>query len=174
MGALARQTWTLHKKNIRITVIRHWFSTFLRAFLLPVIFVGFIAYSRNLLASPVNYGIGSAAPVKDLSSTLAAHGDRKLVFVASNLGGEVQELVDELSGSLRAAGGNVVILQDPVVELQNECKQSIRGSSNCFAAVVFRGSPGTTNTLWNYTLRGDSSYYSSTVRVNKHDTDVQT
>lgn len=174
MGALARQTWTLHKKNIRITVFRHWFGTFFRAFLLPVIFVGFIAYSRNLLVSPATFGVGSAAPVKDLSATLAAHGDRKLVFVASNLGGEVQELVDELAGSLRAAGGNVIVVQDPVLELQNECVESLRGSSGCFAAVVFRGSPGTTNSVWNYTLKGDSAYKAGTINVDKHNSDTQT
>jgi hypothetical protein len=34
-----RQTWTLTKKNLRIAVVRNWFSTFLRAFLLPIVFV---------------------------------------------------------------------------------------------------------------------------------------
>lgn len=124
--------------------------------------------------SPATFGIGTATSIKDLSGTLAAHGNLKLVFVANNLGGEVQELVDGLAGSLRAAGGSVVILQDPLVELQNECKQSIRGSSSCFAAVVFNGSPGTTNGLWNYTLRGDSSYGFGNINVDNNDDDVQT
>lgn len=124
--------------------------------------------------SPATFGIGTPAPTNDLSNTLAAHDNLKLVFVTNNLGGEVQELVDGLAGSLRAAGGNVVILQDPLRELQNECKETIRGSSDCFAAVVFNGSPGTTNGAWNYTLRGDSAYAYGDIHVDKNDGDVQT
>lgn len=174
MGALARQTWTLHKKNLRIIALRHWFSTFLRCLLFPIIFVSFISFSRNLLKAPSNYGVGTPAPVKDLSSTLAAQNNQKLVFVTNNLGGEVQELVDELAGSLRAAGGNVVILQDPNRELEGECRQSIRGSSDCFAAVVFNGSPGTTGHPWSYMLRGDSSYKIRNIYVDRNDDDLNT
>lgn len=174
MGVFARQTLTLHNKNVVIIVIRHWLSTFLRAFLFPVAFIAFIAFSRNLLIPPSTYGIGSPTPVKDLAGTLANHGSQKLVFVTNDLGGDIQELVDELAGSLKAAGGNVVILKDPLVALQNECKQSLRGSSDCFAAVVFRGSPGTTGGAWDYTLRGDTSYSFSGINVNGHDDDVQT
>lgn len=124
--------------------------------------------------SPATFGIGTAAPVKDLSNTLAAHSNLKLVFVTNNLGGDVQELVDELAGPLKAAGGNVVIIQDPIRQLQDECKQSLRGSSGCFAAVVFQGSPGTTNGPWNYTLRGNSAYGFGKINVEKHDDDTQT
>lgn len=82
--------------------------------------------------------------------------------------------MDELAGSLRSAGGNVVILQDPLQQLRDECQQTIRGSSSCFAAVVFHGSPGTTDALWNYTLRGDSAFAYGTVNVDKHNGDIQT
>lgn len=124
--------------------------------------------------APARFGVGTPAPIKDLSSTLAAQNNQKLVFVTKNLGGEVQELVDELASSLRAAGGNVVILQDPEIELGRECKQSIRGSSNCFAAVVFNGSPGTTGGPWDYILRGDSSYGLKNIYVDSNDDDVNT
>lgn len=43
-----RQTWTLVWKNIVVVLFRHAFSTPLRAFLLPVIFTGFLAYARNV------------------------------------------------------------------------------------------------------------------------------
>lgn len=52
-GALqARQTATLVWKNIIIVLFRHAFSTPLRCFLLPVIFIGFLAYARNVCCPP--------------------------------------------------------------------------------------------------------------------------
>lgn len=169
---LLRQTLTLHRKTIRITLIRRWFSTFFRSFLLPVIFISFISYARNLFVPPAIYGIGTPAPVKELSSVLASHSDQKLVFVTNNLGGDVQELVNSLVTPLRDAGGKVVVIQDPIRQLQAECKQSLRGSSECYAAVVFLGSPQSGG-VWNYTLRGDSAYGIGRINVEDHDNDAQ-
>lgn len=174
MAALSRQIFTLHKKTLRINLCRRWFSTFFRAFLLPVIFISFIAYARNLFVQPAKYGVGTAAPIKDLAKSLADHQGLRLVFVTNNLGGDVQELVDGLANPLKAAGRNVVILSDPVRGLQTECKQSLRGASECFAAAVFYGSPGTTGGVWNYTLRGDSSFGYGRIDVDDHDNDSQT
>jgi ATP-binding cassette subfamily A (ABC1) protein 3 len=42
MALFVRQVTTLTLKNIFIAFIRHWFSTTIRAFLLPVVFVGFL------------------------------------------------------------------------------------------------------------------------------------
>jgi hypothetical protein len=40
--ALLRQIWALTVKNLLIILIRPWFTTPLRAFFLPVIFIGFL------------------------------------------------------------------------------------------------------------------------------------
>lgn len=93
--------------------------------------------------------------------------------MTNNLGGDVQQLVDGLANPLKAAGRKVVILTDPVRQLQAECKQSLRGASQCFAAAVFYESPGTTNGVWNYTLRGDSQFGYGRINVDDHDNDAQ-
>lgn len=169
---LVRQVLTLHKKTLRITLLRRWFSTFFRAFLLPVIFTAFISYARNLFIPPATYGVGTPAHVRDLSNALSAHPDLKLVFVTNDLGGEVQDLVDGLLTPLKSAGRNVVTISDPLRGLQQECKQSLRGSSDCFAAVVFNGSPERGG-IWNYTLRGDSSFDYGRINTENHDNPAQ-
>ncbi len=42
MALFVRQVKTLTVKNLVIALIRHWFSTTIRAFILPCIFVGFL------------------------------------------------------------------------------------------------------------------------------------
>jgi len=174
MGNLGRQTWALWRKNVRIIFLRHTLSTIFRATLLPVIFIGFISYARNLLVPPANYGIGTPAHVKDLQRELLAHPDKKLAFVHNNLGSDVRDLIDRIANPLIAAGIHVAILEKNQ-DLQVECKQTLRGSSPCFSAAVFDGSPASTNNgVWNYTLRGDSSLRGDRVNVKNHNHDAET
>jgi len=175
MGNLGRQTWTLWRKNFRIIFLRHPLSTIFRATLLPVIFIGFISFARNLLVPPSNYGIGTPAHVKDLQGELLAHPDqKKLAFVHNNLGSDVRDLIDRISNPLIAAGIQVVVLEKKE-DLQIECKQTLRGSSPCFSAAVFDDSPASTdNGVWNYTLRGDSSLGGNRVNVKNHNHDAET
>ncbi|KAL7275518.1 hypothetical protein RUND412_001543 [Rhizina undulata] len=170
LASLPRQTLALAEKTIRIILFRHRIATWYRAFILPVIFTSFMSYARNLFVPPAIYGISDIAPVRDLATAVASHPDLKLVFVTNNLGGSVQTLVDELSAGVSQKGGTVVVLTDPVTELQRECKQSLLGASGCFAAAVFYsgGENG-----WNYTIRGDSAFESGKINVNNHDNDVQ-
>lgn len=44
----AKQTWTLTKKNLKITVQRHWLATGFRALVLPIAFMIFLSYAKNL------------------------------------------------------------------------------------------------------------------------------
>ncbi|RPB01721.1 P-loop containing nucleoside triphosphate hydrolase protein [Choiromyces venosus 120613-1] len=174
MGNLGRQTRTLLKKNVRVILLRHPVSTIFRATFLPIFFIGFISYAKNLFVPPAIYGIGTPAHVKDLQRELLAHSDKKLAFVHNNLGSEVRDLIDGIANPLIAAGGKVVILEKKE-ELQIECKQTLRGSSPCFSAAVFNDSPTRSgNGVWNYTLRGDSSLGGGKVNVENHDNDVQT
>lgn len=42
MALFLRQIVTLTNKNLLIALVRHWFSTPFRAFLLPCVFIGFL------------------------------------------------------------------------------------------------------------------------------------
>jgi len=42
MGLFSRQIAILTVKNLLLALVRHWFSTLFRAFLLPCIFAGFL------------------------------------------------------------------------------------------------------------------------------------
>ena len=153
-----RQTWILTWKNILIILFRHAFSTPLRAFLLPVIFTGFLAYARNLFIPPSRYGIATATPVRSLHDALGiSGGGRDTVALVKNgfNGGNIERVIDEVTGSVRAAGKTAQIL-DTETDLLTTCRSSIRGVSSCFGAAVFYGSPTEgPGGMWNYSLRAD-------------------
>jgi hypothetical protein len=166
-----RQMWALVRKNLIINLRRHHSTTLIRAFLLPIIYVAFLSYSRNLLVPPSKFGIGTAVPVRDLGDTLQDVG-KKLVFVHQGLGGEVDTLIATMERELSPMGQVVVLEQQD--ELRKECKQSLRGVSLCFAAVVFESSPNTGDGEgWKYILRGDLALSNGRVNVEKHDNGVQ-
>ncbi len=110
--------------------------------------------------------------MKDLADTFASHS-KKLVFINNGLGSDVDGLVETLAAPLRSKG--TVLVLDDSSTLATECKQTLSGVSNCFAAVVFQSSPsGGSGKGWNYTLRADSSLSSGRVDVDKHTNDVET
>lgn len=172
-----RQTWALVRKNLIINLRRHYPTTVLRAFILPVFFVSFLSFSRFLLVPPSRYGIGTAAPVANLRDALAADPSKKLVFVTSGLGGEVDELVARMQSDL-AGAGPVLVRQRPE-DLRTDCQQTLSGVSLCFAAVVFTGSPNTGTSAangtanWRYMLRGDMALSDGRIDVKDHDNKVQ-
>ncbi|KAI5842092.1 hypothetical protein BZA05DRAFT_208292 [Tricharina praecox] len=167
-----RQSWALVRKNLIINLRRHFVSTLYRAFVLPVIFVAFLSFSRNLLVPPSTYGIGSPAAVRDLGDALAAKPNTKLLFVNNALGGEVDTIIATMEEELKSRGTVMVIENE--IALRTECKQSLRGVSRCFAAIVFESSPNTgEGGNWKYTVRGDISFNDGRVNVDDHDSAVQ-
>src|SRR5271154_6566769 len=86
MGFL-KQTWTLTSKNLLIALRRHFLSTFIRAFALPVGYMIFLTFARNLFISNDTFGVGSGEPVRTLAQGLAAAdgGRNRLVFVNNGL-----------------------------------------------------------------------------------------
>lgn len=158
--AFTRQTWTLTAKNIRIALLRHAFSTIIRAFLLPVIFIGFLAYARNLFIPPSHYGIGTATPVRSLTNALGAAGSGRntvvLVNTIGSAGGNIDQVIQQVAGPARAAGKTVHITSQEE-DLLTLCRSSLRATSNCYGAAVFYGSPteGPPGGMWNYTIRAD-------------------
>jgi ATP-binding cassette subfamily A (ABC1) protein 3 len=82
MGLL-RQVWTLVNKNILIALRRHTISTIFRSTLLPLAYVVFLVYARNLFIPAEKFGVGTPTPVRTLAQGLeaASGGRNNLVFV---------------------------------------------------------------------------------------------
>ncbi|KIV93068.1 hypothetical protein PV10_04313 [Exophiala mesophila] len=153
-----RQVWSLTLKNLLIFFIRHSFSTTLRAFILPCIYVGFLSYARYLFISPSVFGIGEPTPVRALSSALdlASGGRDRLVFVNNGFsGGQIESVINQVVDQTSGFGGHVEVFSEEE-ELLTRCRNSIRGTSRCIAAAVFFSSPTEgPGDLWNYTIRAD-------------------
>jgi ATP-binding cassette, subfamily A (ABC1), member 3 len=159
LKVFARQTWALTRKTLRIAVFRHWFSTALRALILPIAFLVLLLEIKHLIIEDNGYGVGSPSPVQSLENALP--NNEKLVFVQPpGLGPDVQEVVTKITSTLTPAK-HVVFLTD-VNDLLTTCRQNLDGSSDCFAAVVFDDSPLTTGpsskATWTYTIRADNQY----------------
>lgn len=166
-----RQTWALTKKTLIIAVMRHWFSTALRALVLPIAFLVLILNIKNLIVGNDGYGVGSPSPVRSLADAIP--NSKKLVFVQPpGLGPDVAKVVDEMTSTL--GGKQVVYLTDPN-DLVTTCRQTLHGNSNCFAAVVFNDSPLTTGEtskgVWSYTLHADNADNAFNFNVNQHNND---
>ncbi|KAL8929502.1 MAG: hypothetical protein Q9208_001171 [Pyrenodesmia sp. 3 TL-2023] len=153
-----RQVLTLIWKNILIVLFRHAFSTPLRCFALPVIYIIFLAYARSLFVPPSRFGIADPTPVRSLAEGLSASGGgRDTVVLVNNgfTGGNIERVISEVADTVRA--------QDKIVQITaNEddlltiCRNSLRGVSNCYGAAVFYSSPTEgPGGMWNYSLRAD-------------------
>ena len=172
---LLRQIFALVYKNLLVTLVRHPGTTPWRAFVLPIIFVAFLSYARNLFIPPSKYGVGEAQPVKSLQDALgeSSGGRETVVFVNNGLaGGNIDKVIDEVAGSVRAAGKNVHTANDQA-DLLTTCRSSLRGVSSCFAAAVFYSSPDEgPGGIWNYTLRADGGL-GQKVKVDSNSNDVE-
>ncbi|KAH8812990.1 hypothetical protein F5884DRAFT_856278 [Xylogone sp. PMI_703] len=173
--ALLRQTWTLTRKNILIVLFRHSISTILRAFILPLAFMVFLAFAKNLFIPPSEYGIGSIRPVRSLQEGLrASNGGRtKLVFVNNGFtGGDIDRVIDSVSQPAIATGFNVTTVPTED-DLLTVCRSSLRGATHCYGAIVFQSSPKEgSGGVWNYTIRADGALGTKIV-VGKNTNDEQ-
>ncbi|KAL8998402.1 MAG: hypothetical protein Q9169_002530 [Polycauliona sp. 2 TL-2023] len=153
-----RQLRTLIWKNILIVLFRHPFSTPFRCFILPVVYVVFLSYARNLFIPPSRYGIADPTPVRSLADGLAASGGaRDTVVLVHNgfLGGDIEEVVNQVADVVRAEGKTVQVTPNED-DLLSFCRSSLRGVSQCYAAAVFYASPDEgPGQIWNYSLRAD-------------------
>ena len=171
--ALLRQTWTLTRKNILIALNRHAFSTVLRAFLLPIAFAIFLSYARNLFVPPSTYGIGSGHPIRTLAEGIqAAESGKNLVAFVNNglAGGDIDRVINAVAAS--ATDARISRLTNES-ELLDVCKSSLRGSTDCYGAIVFQSSPTEgPGGIWNYTLRADGAF-GTKIFVNKDTNDAE-
>ncbi|KAI9840875.1 MAG: hypothetical protein M1837_001254 [Sclerophora amabilis] len=171
-----RQIWTLTRKNLLIALWRRWFTTPLRALILPIAFAFFLSYVRNFFLPPSNYGFGSPRPLRHLTTDAigSARGSRDTVAFVHNgfRGGQIEDLIDSLATPLAEAGADVRILSGEE-ELFSVCRSSLSGVSGCYAAASFHSSPTEgIGDLWNYTARADASLGNG-VFVDRGDNDVQ-
>ncbi|TVY34997.1 ATP-binding cassette sub-family A member [Lachnellula occidentalis] len=157
--ALPSQCWTLTKKNLLIALSRHAFATTIRAFLLPIGFMIFLSYARNLFIPPSDYGIGSSHAVRTLAEGMAAAsgGRNTLALVSNGLGGDVEQVINSVAEQAQASAKVVRLSQE--AQLLDTCRSSLRGATSCYAAVVFQSSPTQgQGGAWNYTLRADGAF----------------
>ncbi|EXJ91967.1 ATPase [Capronia epimyces CBS 606.96] len=158
MSLFTRQILTLTLKNLLVAFVRRWFTTTVRAFLLPCIFVGFLSYARYLFIPPSVYGIGEATSVRSLPDALdlVSGGRDKLVFVNNGFsGGAIESVIHRVANDAGSFGGRVQILNKEE-ELLTVCRNSIRGTSTCIAGAVFFASPlEGDGGRWNYSIRAD-------------------
>ncbi|KAI1430595.1 hypothetical protein GGR50DRAFT_190864 [Xylaria sp. CBS 124048] len=174
--AFLRQTWTLTAKNLKIIVVRHSVATAIRAFILPIILAAFLTFARYIFVPPSEYGIASLRAVRTLPNALhqaSFDGRNTVAFVNNGLaGGDIDQVIGILVDQVTGAGKHAVKLTQPR-ELTGICRSTLRGSSNCFGAVVFNSSPNEGHGgLWNYTLRADN-VLGSRIFVNEATNDAQ-
>jgi ATP-binding cassette subfamily A (ABC1) protein 3 len=165
-----RQTWALTKKTLLIAAVRHWFSTIFRAFALPIAFLVVLLNIKNLLDGNSIYGVGSPSPVQSLDTTIPS--SQKLVFVQPpGFGSDIARVVGTLSNPLQGSKKLVNLTDEN--DLLTTCRESLRGTSDCFAAVIFNDSPLTVGKdgIWNYTIRADNRWNGKTFYVNQHNND---
>lgn len=160
MANFFKQTWVLTEKNLTIAFARHWLSTLTRAFIAPVIFFFFIAWSKNLFVPPSDFGVGDIRPIQSLENAIDSitGGRDRVVFVNNGFtGGAISEVIEEVRQPFDLGGLEVLVIEDGS-DLRDICTSTIRGVSTCFGAVVFNSSPDEGNgEIWNYTIRADGA-----------------
>jgi ABC-type multidrug transport system ATPase subunit len=175
MALLLRQVWTLTRKNLIITLWRHWLSTPLRALLLPVLIVVFLSATKNFITADAEYGIGESRPIRALDQVLrsATGGRNRVAFVNNGLkGGQIDSVINAVAQPLKNSGVDVVYPNSDA-ELRTYCPTNVGGTSICIAAAVFISSPteGGQN-AWNWTLRADGGLGKDT-HIGSPDNDAQ-
>lgn len=135
----------------------------------------FITYAKNFFVPPSEFGIGNPSPIRSFPDALAATkgGRDKVIFVNNgNTGGQIDQVIDQLSTTVRDAGLQAITIGSEV-ELLTTCASSLRGASTCFGAASFYSSPNEgQGRAWNYTLRSDGAL-GENIYVDQKDNDVQ-
>ncbi|KIW11148.1 hypothetical protein PV08_10448 [Exophiala spinifera] len=169
------QTWALFKKNILIVVRRHWFSTLVRALILPILYILLISYVRNFFLPPSKYGFGEPNAIRTPASAFAAQSSRDRIVLINNnyAGGLIEAAIDHLSSTYLAAGADVKHAASES-DLSDLCRSSLTGTTRCYGAVSFWGSPGDSgsDSHWDFSAYTDWAL-GSRVHVNQDKNDAQ-
>ncbi|KAH7029560.1 uncharacterized protein B0I36DRAFT_245663 [Microdochium trichocladiopsis] len=155
---------TLATKNLTILISRHFVSTFYAALMLPILMSIYLGIGQNLQGSGNTYGFTNSDPSTlpaarsftdglDLAANKA--GRNNVVFCNSGLaGGDIDRVIDALEAQVQQAGKLARRITN-AADLGKICTVSFQGTTPCYGAVVFSGSPNEGSGSWNYTLRGD-------------------
>jgi len=157
MGLIS-QTWTLTCKNILIAVNRHAISTPFRAFVLPVAFILFMSFAKNIYVPPSTFGIGTSHPILGLEQAVDTSGGGRntIVFVDNGFKhGAIANVINNVASFLPSSDKTIIVTSDES-SLQSTCRSSVRGVTPCYGAVIFHSSPHEgLGGIWNYTMKSD-------------------
>jgi ATP-binding cassette subfamily A (ABC1) protein 3 len=161
-----RQTYALTRKIFLITVVRHWLSTLIRSLLIPVLILVTVLETQNFAVSRSKSGVGNPSPTQKLSDSLP-DGARLLFVQPPQLGSDVSAVVQKITASVGSKARVEAVENE--VKLTERCPTSLRGATDCYAAVIFNDSPlsPSGNKQWNYTIRVSSARSTSTFDVSQ-------
>src|SRR4051794_2627062 len=112
---LLRQTWALTVKTLLIAFVRRVPSTLLRALILPVIYMVFLANARHIFVPPSRFGIAASTPVKslDVAMDAASGGRNTLAFVNGGFeGGDIERVINRSMAVVEGKGKIVKVLRN--------------------------------------------------------------
>lgn len=120
------------------------------------------------------------AQTRSLQEGLTASDGRDIVgFVSNGMQGDVLELIDALSATVKDAGKSPKLFESTQELSQNCVTNGVSDSPKCFGAIVFLSSPeqGTDQSpkgTWNYTIRGDPSGGFTDVTKDQNNAEIYT
>ncbi|THC93214.1 hypothetical protein EYZ11_007296 [Aspergillus tanneri] len=152
------QTLTLVHKNL-LVFYKSPVVTLIRAFIVPIAITIIFCFLKEIKnENEASYGIShKGQPVMDLPDAVAASSSQRLVFVMNNI--QSPDLNGSLNAIFREPGMgqfDIQVVNDPR-SLVDVCRQSIHGTSNCFASVIFTAF-NKTNVEYSIGLDADPMY----------------
>lgn len=138
------QTLTLVWKNF-LVFYKSPIASFIKAVLIPIaLTIVFVFLKEIKISQQGNNGIShTGRPILALSDALSASSSQRLVFATNGIyDTELDNAISAVSNDPGMGSFDVQVVDDPN-SLFNLCKQSIYGTSDCFAAVVFTVFNGT-------------------------------
>ncbi|KAE8392439.1 hypothetical protein BDV23DRAFT_181593 [Aspergillus alliaceus] len=133
------QTLTLTYKNL-LVFYKSPIVTLLRALILPVALTLIFCLLKNIKNpnDDDHYGISQdGALVMDLPVAISNAPSQRLVFALNGIrNNELNDTVKSIMADPKMKGFDTQLVDDPEM-LFDVCKQSIYGSSDCFASVIF-------------------------------------
>ncbi|KAI1476941.1 P-loop containing nucleoside triphosphate hydrolase protein [Daldinia eschscholtzii] len=156
LQSLGRQTWALTRKNLLITILRKWRSTFFRSLLFPIVVLVLLLEVQNFSKDTNRYGIANPRSVDSLADSMAGNTKSLILVQEPGLGPDFQPVLEKITDPLDS--NRLVHLNDSN-KIDATCPVDYHGNSPCHAVVIFKDSPlsGRVNATWNYTIRADPS-----------------
>ncbi|KAK5166925.1 uncharacterized protein LTR77_007654 [Saxophila tyrrhenica] len=167
--AFLSQTWTLTKKDLLLVARRSWFTTLLRALVLPIVVTAVLSSVKTINDTNGALGVGTPAPLLSLPEAFkaAGNGRNKFCVVASVQhddfidhdlsGNDIHSVIEDISTTFRDAG-KTVFRSSTAGSLVQHCPASSKGVTACWGALEFWSSPDKGNgAIWNYTMHTDGS-----------------